>query len=137
MKSILGATIILLLTTLTAWAAAPLSAAQIRVLLTDKSFVVQYQGGTRYIIYFGNDGRISALLQQDTQSTKIRKTGSWEIRYDNALCVKYIQNTTARRKHKMKCGRLVPVQTNVFNRYDEEGNLYATYTYMGTGNLAK
>ncbi|MEN8140872.1 MAG: hypothetical protein ABFR97_06565 [Thermodesulfobacteriota bacterium] len=133
-KLIVAALAALLLAGGPALALEPLSGVQIKQMLSDRTFQVRYQGGSTYLIYFSPAGKVKGLLAQEGFITKVVKTGSWDIREQDALCVKYIRRSTTHRRLKMKCGKIVPQGNNVFNRYDEQGKLHAIFTFVGQGN---
>lgn len=135
MKKIVGIIGFVLLCSHVGLAAEPLSGAQVNRLFQNRTFLASYQNGDKYQLFFSADGRISALLQQDKHSTRLMKTGSWQVRHENALCVKYIRNTTAGKKRRMRCGKIVQQSKTSFQRLDEDGKPFAVFTFQGEGNL--
>ncbi len=134
MKKSIGLTLAFWLAAVPSFAASPVPGNQIKQLVTNKTFRATFQEGKAWQVYFGSDGRVATMLQQDQHSTKIMKTGSWEVRSQDALCIKYMRKTTKRKRFKMTCGKIVAAGKNSFKRYDEEGTLHATFTYVGDGN---
>ena len=65
MKKIIMLVLAVLLLTSPVLAATPLTGSQIKQLLSDKTFRIQYaSGGDGYQVYFSPDGRLNAVLLQ-------------------------------------------------------------------------
>ena len=127
-------TLILFLAT-SALAATPLTSAQIRELFDDRTFQVTGKGGPSSTTFFSKDGRYSSVTSQSGgSSVKYTKNGSWKIVGDGVLCINSVRHTTARKKREQTCGKVVRTGQKTFQRYDEQGKLHSTFTYIGKGN---
>lgn len=125
---------------LTTFSIQSLTSTEVKNLLTNNTFLVQYHKGSKagqaYHVFFDASGQVTSQ-RQPVYPVKITKTGSWQVKAGNLLCVSFKRRKKNYDVRTETCGIMVAAEKNKYKHYDEEVELHSTFTYIGSGNLLK
>ena len=122
----------------TAFCAPSLTSSEMKKILTNNTFQVQYHNDSMpdvvSHVFFSDNGQLTSQLKQSIQIVKFIKTGSWEFKEKDLLCVKFKRRKKNFDLRLITCGIVLVAGKNIYRHYNEEGKLYATLMYLGAGN---
>jgi hypothetical protein len=121
-------TTLLLMLTLScpAWAAAPLSAVQIKDLIAGNSAAGFADAlGKNYTAYYAPDGRLVQAMEG-----KPARQGTWKITDDGQFCTSFPSE-------KERCTKVVPSEHGEYVRMKDDGMVTNTFKKFYKGNAYK
>lgn len=106
-----------------AFAAAPLSADQIKTLLAGNSAAGFADAlGKNYTVFYAPDGRLIQVLEG-----KKKRQGNWKIKDDGTLCTQFPTEPE-------RCTKVVPGENGEYLRMKDDGMVTNTFKKFYKGN---
>ncbi len=125
MKHLLLSSCLVLLSAST-WAAAPLSADQVKSLIAGNSAPGFADAlGKNYTAYYSPEGKLTQVLDN-----KKRRQGSWKISDDGQFCTQFPSESE-------RCTRVVPSENGEYQRVKDDGMVTNTFKKFYKGNTYK
>jgi hypothetical protein len=110
----------------TAWAAAPLTADQVKSLIAGNSAAGFADAlGKNYTAYYSPDGKLIQLLEG-----KPRRQGTWKITEKGDFCTQFPAE-------QERCTKVVPAENGQYQRVKDDGMVTNTFKKFYKGNAYK
>jgi hypothetical protein len=120
------AMICLLLVSGAAWAAAPLTAAEVKTLIAGNSASGFADAlGKNYTAYYAADGNFVQVLED-----KKRRQGAWKVTDDGHFCTQFPSE-------QERCTRVMPSGKGEYQRVKDDGMVTNTFKKFSKGNAYK
>lgn len=109
-----------------AWAAAPLTADQVRTLIGGNSAAGFADAlGKNYTAYYAPDGKLTQMLENNK-----RRQGTWKITDDGHFCTQFPTESE-------RCTRVVQSENGEYQRVKDDGMVTNTFKKFYKGNAYK
>lgn len=116
----------LLMTSGAAWAAAPLTADQVKTLIAGNSAAGFADAlGKNYTAYYSPDGKLTQVLEN-----KKRRQGTWKITDDGNFCTQFPSE-------QERCTKVVASANGEYQRVKDDGMVTNTFKKFYKGNAYK